>query len=62
MRAIRLYHWDVAAVLAMTPEEAQDVADSKLRVTAMQAALEAGDKKRALEYAITKEEKANING
>ena len=32
VQAIRSYHWEVAEVLALTPEEAQDVADSKVRV------------------------------
>jgi hypothetical protein len=34
VQAIRSYHWEVAEVLALTPEEAQDVADSKVRVAA----------------------------
>jgi len=56
VQAIRAYQWEVASTLALTPEEAQDVADSKVRVSAMQQAISTNDTKKALEYAITNDE------
>ena len=60
VKAIREYDWDVAAALAVTEEELQDVSDSKVRVSTMDAAIQAGDKSRAYEYAITEEERTKI--
>ena len=60
VQAIRSYHWEVAEVLALTPVEAQDVADSKVRVAALQHAISTNDTTKALEYAITNEEIAYI--
>ena len=60
VQAIRAYEWEVADMLAITKEEAQDVTDSKMRVAAMRGALESRDYKRALEYAITDPERAKV--
>ena len=45
--AVRAHSWEVAETLAMAPSEYEDVADSRLRVAAMDSAIAAGDYARA---------------
>ena len=54
--AVKRYEWDVAETLAITGDEYQDVAESKLRVTALKAALADGDFAQARKFVITQEE------
>ena len=54
------YEWDVAEVLAATPEEIQDVTDSKLRVQLLEAALAEGDYTEARRLAINETERQRI--
>lgn len=58
--SVRSYQWDVAEVLAISADELQDVADSKLRVETMAELQRSGDINGALAYAITEAERAKI--
>ena len=58
--SVRAYEWDMAEVLAMTSEEMQDVADSKLRVAHFQQAMSEGKYDEAKGLAITDGEEAQI--
>jgi len=61
VQAIREYEWEVAEILAAGAEEAQDVADSKLRVQLMESAIAEGNYPAAAELAITVEEQKKID-
>ena len=52
--------WQVAQVLALTMEEAQDIQDSELRVKAMRKAIDETNFSQAYEYAITDGEREQI--
>jgi len=60
VKAVRAYDWDGAFALAGTPDEKNDVADSKNRVEWMVYHLSQGDRTQALTYAITSEERIRI--
>ena len=60
VKAVRNYEWDLAASLAVTAEEKQDVADSKNRVEWMDYHTAQGDMEEALTYAITSEERMRV--
>lgn len=51
----------VAEILAASEQEGQDVSDSRLRVQLMQDALRQGNYKVAMGYAITHEERQEID-
>lgn len=57
IKAVRQYNWDGAHALASTPQEKEDVADSKNRVDWMEYFLAQGDSMQAMMYAITSEER-----
>ena len=52
--------WQVAQVLALTVEEAQDIQDSELRVKAMRKAVDERQYQKAYDYAITDGEREQI--
>ena len=58
--AIKAYDWEVAEVLAISAEELQDFADSKLRVSELQKAVAEGKHDLAMQYAITAAEEERI--
>jgi len=60
VQAIRAYEWEVAAALAVSDEEARDVHDSQVRVKALIDATDNGNYQRALEFAITDDERHTL--
>ena len=59
-RSVLTDEWEVAQVLALTKEEAQDIQDSELRVKAMRKEIDERNFPQAYEYAITDNEREQI--
>ena len=61
VEAVRSYEWEIAEILAITPEEFDDLAASKARVAALHSATTAGSFERAYALCITQEEADEVH-